>query len=153
MDDGRFRGRPLSFWDYSGPQGSRYSFDGGALAQLGERRLCKPEVTGSSPVRSMAAAQGNSASNAHLRETVDRTRTHGSTRLSLVPAEFEHRVKVLGDVAVAAGVQVSVDLERHSWRRVAELLLSQAVTQATSDARCPRGTARLLAADAVAPHA
>ncbi len=54
MDDGRFRGRPLSFWDYSGPQGSRYSFDGGALAQLGERRLCKPEVTGSSPVRSMA---------------------------------------------------------------------------------------------------
>ena len=26
----------------------------GALAQLGERRLCKPEVTGSIPVRSMA---------------------------------------------------------------------------------------------------
>jgi hypothetical protein len=25
---------------------------GGALAQLGERRLCKPEVTGSIPVRS-----------------------------------------------------------------------------------------------------
>jgi hypothetical protein len=25
----------------------------GALAQLGERRLCKPEVTGSIPVRSM----------------------------------------------------------------------------------------------------
>jgi len=26
----------------------------GALAQLGERRLCKPEVTGSIPVRSIA---------------------------------------------------------------------------------------------------
>ena len=25
----------------------------GALAQLGERRLCKPEVTGSIPVRSI----------------------------------------------------------------------------------------------------
>jgi hypothetical protein len=27
--------------------------DKGALAQLGERRLCKPEVTGSIPVRSI----------------------------------------------------------------------------------------------------
>ena len=27
-------------------------FAKGALAQLGERRLCKPEVTGSIPVRS-----------------------------------------------------------------------------------------------------
>jgi hypothetical protein len=28
----------------------------GALAQLGERRLCKPEVTGSNPVRSIPAS-------------------------------------------------------------------------------------------------
>jgi hypothetical protein len=31
----------------------------GALAQLGERRLCKPEVTGSIPVRSMREPAGN----------------------------------------------------------------------------------------------
>jgi hypothetical protein len=30
-----------------------YSENRGALAQLGERRLCKPEVTGSIPVRSI----------------------------------------------------------------------------------------------------
>src|SRR5215208_3830012 len=34
---------------------SRY----GALAQLGERRLCKPEVTGSIPVRSIKKPAGN----------------------------------------------------------------------------------------------
>jgi hypothetical protein len=33
----------------------------GALAQLGERRLCKPEVTGSIPVRSIDKGAGNSA--------------------------------------------------------------------------------------------
>ena len=33
--------------------GLYYEADG-ALAQLGERRLCKPEVTGSIPVRSIA---------------------------------------------------------------------------------------------------
>src|SRR3954467_3266149 len=33
----------------------------GALAQLGERRLCKPEVTGSIPVRSTHEAAGNGA--------------------------------------------------------------------------------------------
>ena len=31
----------------------------GALAQLGERRLCKPEVTGSIPVRSTGRPAGN----------------------------------------------------------------------------------------------
>src|SRR4051794_41290005 len=31
----------------------------GALAQLGERRLCKPEVTGSIPVRSTKKPAGN----------------------------------------------------------------------------------------------
>src|SRR5216684_1061334 len=30
-----------------------YTLERGALAQLGERRLCKPEVTGSIPVRSI----------------------------------------------------------------------------------------------------
>jgi hypothetical protein len=30
----------------------------GALAQLGERRLCKPKVTGSIPVRSIGHLQG-----------------------------------------------------------------------------------------------
>jgi hypothetical protein len=33
----------------------------GALAQLGERRLCKPEVTGSIPVRSTTESPGNGA--------------------------------------------------------------------------------------------
>ena len=33
----------------------------GALAQLGERRLCKPEVTGSIPVRSTEKGPGNGA--------------------------------------------------------------------------------------------
>jgi hypothetical protein len=33
----------------------------GALAQLGERRLCKPEVTGSIPVRSIEESPGNGA--------------------------------------------------------------------------------------------
>jgi hypothetical protein len=33
--------------------------DKGALAQLGERRLCKPEVTGSIPVRSTQKGPGN----------------------------------------------------------------------------------------------
>ncbi len=33
----------------------------GALAQLGERRLCKPEVTGSIPVRSTSEGPGNGA--------------------------------------------------------------------------------------------
>jgi hypothetical protein len=33
----------------------------GALAQLGERRLCKPEVTGSIPVRSTKKGPGNRA--------------------------------------------------------------------------------------------
>jgi hypothetical protein len=33
--------------------GRLYTVEHGALAQLGERRLCKPKVTGSSPVRSI----------------------------------------------------------------------------------------------------
>ena len=33
----------------------------GALAQLGERRLCKPEVTGSIPVRSISESPGDRA--------------------------------------------------------------------------------------------
>ena len=38
------------------PPTALYTFSNGALAQLGERRLCKPEVTGSIPVRSIAVA-------------------------------------------------------------------------------------------------
>ena len=38
----------------AGPRSLRY--DGAALAQLGERRLCKPEVIGSIPIRSIAEA-------------------------------------------------------------------------------------------------
>jgi hypothetical protein len=44
----------------------------GALAQLGERRLCKPEVTGSIPVRSIAQPSGSCA----------RTAGHGSSLAS-----------------------------------------------------------------------
>ncbi len=33
----------------------------GALAQLGERRLCKPEVTGSIPVRSIPLDKAKTA--------------------------------------------------------------------------------------------
>ena len=44
--------RPAIFrtWLLAGARGG-YSESRGALAQLGERRLCKPEVTGSIPVR------------------------------------------------------------------------------------------------------
>ena len=35
-----------------------YTAGEGALAQLGERRLCKPEVTGSIPVRSISRFLG-----------------------------------------------------------------------------------------------
>jgi hypothetical protein len=43
-------------------QGNRlYTEANGALAQLGEHRLCKPEVTGSIPVRSTPHNQANSA--------------------------------------------------------------------------------------------
>src|SRR3954471_12792307 len=38
----------------SNTQHSALPWSHGALAQLGERRLCKPEVTGSIPVRSIA---------------------------------------------------------------------------------------------------
>ncbi len=38
-----------------------YTLERGALAQLGERRLCKPEVTGSIPVRSITFRRVKSA--------------------------------------------------------------------------------------------
>jgi hypothetical protein len=40
-----------------------YTFSNGALAQLGERRLCKPEVTGSIPVRSIVTVQAETGEN------------------------------------------------------------------------------------------
>jgi hypothetical protein len=60
----RFRG--LDTWLLSrGPEWPLgYSENRGALAQLGERRLCKPEVTGSIPVRSIGR---KAASGARLR--------------------------------------------------------------------------------------
>jgi hypothetical protein len=42
----------------------------GALAQLGERRLCKPEVTGSIPVRSIARQPVRAAGSRQIRNTL-----------------------------------------------------------------------------------
>lgn len=40
----------------------------GALAQLGERRLCKAEVTGSTPVRSILVNHAESVTYGHPRK-------------------------------------------------------------------------------------
>ena len=52
----------------------------GALAQLGERRLCKPEVTGSIPVRSIEEPAGNGG----FLFAADRTNRPVSRRLQLL---------------------------------------------------------------------
>ena len=57
--------------------------DKGALAQLGERRLCKPEVTGSIPVRSI----GNSPVN-RLTAALNIPLAQGGTNESSATSSF-----------------------------------------------------------------
>jgi hypothetical protein len=62
----------------------------GALAQLGERRLCKPEVTGSIPVRSIALRSRFSCSEGRPswggRRLAGSVQTPGTERVSGVTA-------------------------------------------------------------------
>ncbi len=65
----------------------------GALAQLGERRLCKPEVTGSIPVRSIAVAISDRAPSVDRRRR-DRWPTSGPN--VSVASDRERGLLVLG---------------------------------------------------------